>query len=98
MARVSCLLNTPAEPEASFIDPMSEPGPSEPKKKKPKRCEWEIKFFFSRNHVDCHSNHPRSTFIRLIFVFFMQQNMMSVCLSVMETRHSRPSSLHHTSV
>ncbi len=46
MARVSCLLNTPAEPEASFIDPMSEPGPSEPKKKKPKRCEWEIKFFF----------------------------------------------------
>jgi hypothetical protein len=25
---------------------MSEPGPSEPKKKKPKRCEWEIKFFF----------------------------------------------------
>ncbi len=39
MARVSCLLNTPPEPEASFVDPMSEPGPSEPKKKKPKRCE-----------------------------------------------------------
>jgi len=32
--------------EASFVDPLSEPGPSEPRKKKPKRCEWEINMVF----------------------------------------------------
>jgi hypothetical protein len=54
--------------------------------------------FYSCNtvyQVDCHSNHPRSTFTSLISVFFMQQHMMSVCLSV---QLQGSTSLHHTSV